>query len=343
MATSSKILVVEDELTNSVLLKRLLTKAGYNVVVSHNGADALRLVEREEFDAILTDWMMPLMDGIELIRKTREILQKPPYIIMITALVSESAREYALESGADDYLAKPIEVNDLLTRLSDGLNKTGHSDNIQVVHESAGASTNAIPNFVGVGIATSTGGPPCLIETFRNIPEDIPAAFFVVQHGPNWMLETFAQRLQKETKLQVNLAMKGLKAELGNVYIAPGDYHLKINPNDFVIILDDGPKENFVRPAADPMFRSIAQAFGKYSVGVVMTGLGKDGSQGAGYISSSGGTIIVQTPETAVAPSMPKTLIQSGVPHIAAPLNEIAKRISEAVFNLNIQLKNAKA
>lgn len=338
MEQLKKILVAEDELTNSILLKRLLTKAGYSVVVANNGLDAYKHLEKESFDALLTDWMMPNMDGIELIRKVRESIKEIPLIIMITALVSEGARTYALESGADDYIAKPIDVEELLTRVKDGLDKkeqkapAGSSGPVSRTVES-------LPPFVGVGVATSTGGPPTLIELFRQIPEDVRAAFFVVQHGPSWMLETFSQRLQKETKLKVSLAANGLLAEPGNIYIAPGDKHLRVEQNTFTILLDDGPKENFVRPAADPLLRSLATAFGKYSIAVILTGLGRDGAQGAAQISSVQGTVLVQDPESAVAPSMPRTVIEGGVPTKIIPISEMGRTITEIIFPLAARIK----
>ncbi len=342
MADIIKVLVVEDELTNAILLKRILTKAGYTVVVAHNGMDALKHMERELFDAILTDWMMPQIDGIELIRQLREKTNKLPLIIMVTALVSEGARSYALDSGADDYIAKPIDVDELLTRLKDGLDKKYQSTPTVKINNVVTRDTNIYPPFVAVAIATSTGGPPTLIEVFRGISGSINASFFVVQHGPPWMLETFSQRLQKETPLNVMLAVNGQSISSGNIYISPGDKHLRVDPKNYHIILDDGPKENFVRPAADPLFRSIADAFGRYSVGVVLTGLGRDGTQGCAMISSVKGAILVQDPETAVAPSMPNTVISSGIVHRKVPLADMAKAISETVFPLAAGLKQKR-
>jgi two-component system chemotaxis response regulator CheB len=250
---------------------------------------------------------------------------------MITALVSEGARTYALESGADDYIAKPIDVEELLTRLKDGLARHQQKEP-QKIEKKITREIDVLPPFMGVVVGTSTGGPPALIEVFKNIPDNINAAFYIVQHGPPWMLETFSLRLQRETPLKVSLATNGAKSEVRNVYIAPGDRHMRINKKDYSIILDDGPKENFVRPAADPLFRSAADAFGKFCIGVILTGLGRDGAQGAGQIASVNGTIIVQDPKDAVAPSMPNTLVNSGVNHKMAPLPNIAKTISETVF-----------
>ena len=338
MSDFTKVLVVEDELTNSILLKRILTKAGYSVVVAHNGADALKHLDREKFDAVLTDWMMPQIDGIELIRQMREKLKPMPLTLMVTALVSEGARSYALESGADDYIAKPIDVDDLLTRLSDGLFKLKQASlQSNVKYETK--DLKVLPPFVGVGIATSTGGPPTLLEVFKNIDKSVKAVFYIVQHGPSWMLETFTQRLAKETNLNVVLATNNTLPEIGTVYVAPGDKHLLIDPVSYKIILDEGPKENFVRPSADPLFRSISDAFGRYGVAVVLTGLGRDAAQGAAQIASVKGTVIVQDPETAVAPSMPTATINSGINHRKVPLPDIGKAISETVFPLAASLK----
>lgn len=341
MSEIKKILVAEDELTNSILLKRILSKAGYSIVVAENGVDALKHLEREQFDALLTDWMMPEMDGIELIRRARERITPIPLIIMITALVSEGARNYALESGADDYIAKPIDMNEILTRLKDGLDRREQKapDKVSRI---VTMNTDAHPPFVSVVIGTSTGGPPTLIKLFQSIPETTHAAFYIVQHGPPWMLETFSQRLQRETKLKVSLAFNRIISEPGNIYIAPGDKHLRIEPRTFRLLLDDGPKENFVRPAADPLFRSAAEAFGKYCIGVILTGLGRDGAQGAAQIAASQGVVLVQAPETAVAPSMPKTIIESGVHHKAIHINDLGKIITDTVFPLAAQLKKFK-
>jgi len=338
MSDLKKILIAEDELTNSILLKRLLTKAGYSVIVSHNGTDALKHLEKETFDALLTDWMMPNMDGIELIRRTREKVRPLPLIIMITALVSEGAKSYALESGADDYIAKPIDVDELLTRVKDGLEKKNQSEPERpssLTHK----EIDVTPPFIGVGVCTSTGGPPTLIELFKNIDERTNAAFFIVQHGPPWMLETFSQRLQRESKLKVILASNGIASEPGNIYVAPGDKHMRIESETMKILLDDGPKENFVRPAADPLFRSMADVFGKYSFGVVLTGLGRDGVQGAAQIASVGGSVIIQDPDSAVAPSMPRTAINSVPKHKIYLLSDLAKALSEMIFPLAASLR----
>lgn len=337
--SGGKVLVVEDELTNAILLKRILNKAGYTTIVAHNGVDALKHLEAESFDAVLTDWMMPQIDGIELIRQMRDKYKVLPLIIMVTALVSDGARAYALESGADDYIAKPIDVEELLTRLKDGLSR--HQQNSpSVIVKVKAKEINVKPPSVGVFIATSTGGPPTLIDVFKNMENTQTASFFIVQHGPSWMLETFAQRLERESNFDVQLAVNGTPIRQGIIYLAPGDKHMKIS-KDYKIKLDEGPKENFVRPAADPLFRSGAETYGKYSVAVVLTGLGKDGTQGAAQIDSVGGKIFVQDPVTAIAPSMPNSIISSDIRHRVVQTEDLGREISEAIFTVNAILKKS--
>ena len=156
------------------------------------------------------------------------------------------------------------------------------------------------------------------------------------------MLDTFSQRLQRETNLKVSLASNDIKSLPGNIYIAPGDKHLRIKPKTFMLALDDGPKENFVRPAADPLFRSASDAFGKYCISIILTGLGRDGAQGAAQIASVQGSVIVQDPESAVAPSMPRTVIETGIAHEVTPLSDLSAAVAMKIKRINAKLIDAK-
>ena len=123
--------------------------------------------------------------------------------------------------------------------------------------------------------------------------------------------------------------------------IAPGDYHLIIDEKTTRIKLDDGPKENFVRPAADPLFRSIVKSFGKYSIGVVLTGLGRDGATGIAQVNSIGGKIIIQDPKTAVADSMPNSAIKMDVDSIICSPDKIADHINNFILDLKDELSKS--
>ncbi len=116
-----KILIAEDDATSALLLQRTLTKGGYDVTVARDGIDALAAMKQKPFDALITDWMMPRMDGIELIRQVRTIVKPDMIIIVITALDSVEAKAHALEAGADDYLAKPYQLRKVLKVLENYL------------------------------------------------------------------------------------------------------------------------------------------------------------------------------------------------------------------------------
>jgi two-component system chemotaxis response regulator CheB len=228
----------------------------------------------------------------------------------------------------------------MLTRIKDGIDRKA-----QVITKEFNAIDDIIvetsPDFVACVIAASTGGPPTLIELFKDIPDNANVAFYIVQHGPPWMLETLSQRLQRETKLKVHLATDGMKTEPGNIYIAPGDYHMKINA-DYSITLDNSPKENFVRPAADPLFHSAAKVFGKYLFAVVLTGLGRDATNGSASVASAKGSVYVQDPNTTVAPSMAKTVIESGIKHQVIALSDLGKTMSKKFVSAVKKLQNER-
>ncbi|GAB1371086.1 chemotaxis response regulator protein-glutamate methylesterase [Candidatus Kapaibacterium sp.] len=335
-----KILIVEDELVGALLLKRVLMKGGYEVVLANNGSEAIEHLRKEKFDAVLTDWMMPHTDGIELIKHIRKKIRPIPFLVLITALASDTAKQYALESGADDFLAKPVDIDDLLSRLRDGLER--HTQDSPVVPVSiVTREIDVKPPHVCVAIASSTGGPPTLMHIFKNLEWKNNAAYLIVQHGPAWMLETYSDRLRKESGMPVHLVPSRLAIEPGAIYLAPGDKHIRVDRDSYHVILDNGPKENFVRPSAEPLFRSAADAYGKYCIGVVLTGLGRDGAQGAAKIASVKGTIIVQDPATCIAPSMPNTVIESGIPHRKVLYDDLPKAISETVFPIAAALKRS--
>lgn len=330
MEKQVKILVVEDEITSTIFLKRLLIKNNYDVKVTYNGLEGIKELELNKYDVVLTDWMMPQVDGIELIRRIRENIQPLPYIIMLTALSSEGAKQHAISSGADDYLAKPIEINELLEKIQVGLKKLSNKVDENSTKNFKVKKRSKLPGFFGIGIATSTGGPQTIVEFISKLSKDTAASYFIVQHGPPWMIETFTNRLKNETNLKVNLAENGMSVKQGNIYICPGDLHLIVN-SDLTLSLQDSPKENFVRPSADPLFRSLAQVFNERSIAVILTGLGRDGSAGASIIKSTGGKVIVQNPDSAIAPSMPRSVIEEGIQDYILQVNKIPS-ICEAII-----------
>jgi len=144
-------------------------------------------------------------------------------------------------------------------------------------------------------------------------------------------LESFISKLRKHTEMKVHLGFDGQSIRAGEIYVAPEDRHMVLDPVYLKIKIIDSPPENFVRPSADPLFKSLAAVFGEYCIAVVLTGMGNDGSIGSGYIAAASGYVVAQEPGTAVAPAMPRSVIELRIADIIVPLGDIARVLSERI------------
>lgn len=329
------VLIAEDDPTALFILQKMLEKEGFSITSATNGLEAFNHIQHKKFDAVLTDWMMPKMDGIELIRKIRDFVKPPPLIVVITSISSASARSHALESGADEFMTKPVypkAVIELLKNCEQKKNQPLLKPSVFSFNKPQTPS-----KFFGVFIGASSGGPNAIRRVFQKIEKTTQASFFVVLHGPAWVLETFAELLQTDTSLRVEMVRDHAIPQPGCVYIAPGDKHMTlIQKDDIFIQLNNGPVENFVRPSVDPLFRSGAGIFGKSALGVILTGMGCDGSMGAAHISRAGGTVIVQDPVTAMVSSMPQKTIDLGVVKDILNVDKIGEVISYYIKTLSL-------
>ena len=324
-----KVLVVDDNSPFRIFLRKILHKAGYQVYLAEDGNQAWDIILEEKPDAVITDWMMPKMDGIELVKKIRSNSSHPPVIIIVTALVLKEAFDKAMQVGADDYLSKPVTPEVLLYSLNKCLNRRGQAP---ISAETEKTITKELPDFYGVGIAASTGGPMTLMKLLSLLNPRDRAAYFAVLHGPGWMLKSFVERGIPNCKLKLKLGDHSLDIKPGEIYLCPGDIHMIVS-DDMKIQLVDSPPENYVKPSADPLFRSIATKFGEKSAAIVLTGMGRDGSLGSGYIKAAGGLVIAQDPSTAVIGSMPKSVIDLRIAQEILSIEQIPEKLTEYFEN----------
>ncbi len=337
----TKILIAEDDALLSKLLEAALRPNYPDLVLTRNGEEALKALRKTPIDVLVTDWMMPGMDGIELIRRVRAECSPPPFIIMSTVLGSNEARDHALRSGADDFLVKPARMAEIRACIEIASQRHNSSRKLvaakPVPARAAWRTNEALPEHVVVAVAASTGGPVALHAVFDEPELPKSAVYLVALHGPEWLHESLVEALRRRSDLDVRLAEDGVTAQPGSVYFACKDRHLTLDA-DFRLKFDDSPPEHFLRPAADPLFRSVARTCGQSALGLVLTGMGNDGASGAAEMAAAGATILAQDPATAVIASMPNAVIAAGIVKEVIPLPGIAAGVGRHVGSLQAAL-----
>jgi two-component system chemotaxis response regulator CheB len=187
-----------------------------------------------------------------------------------------------------------------------------------------------------VTIAVSTGGPKALAHVIPRMPANLPVPVVLVQHMPAVFTELLAERLDRESQVRVLEAKDGLPLQPGTVYIAPGGRHMIVERSGGVarVRCNDDPPENSCRPAADPLFRSVATHYGAGALGVVLTGMGSDGCKGAQVIVEAGGEVFVQDEATSVVWGMPGAVVHAGLHSAEVPLDNVTDAILTRVSRM---------
>jgi two-component system, chemotaxis family, protein-glutamate methylesterase/glutaminase len=350
-AAKIRVLVVDD----SVVIRRLVTQAlsedpGIEVVGSaSNGVLALQRIPQLNPDVITLDVEMPEMDGLETLAHVRREY-KDLRIIMFSTLTRRGATATidALMAGADDYVTKAANVgrvNESLAALRGELVprvnqffvradaprsapvRTAPASGATSVRHASGAvpvfRPRLVPKIVAIGV--STGGPTALSNIMPRFPADFPLPIVIVQHMPPLFTRLLAERLQKQTALAVVEATEGQVVERGHVYIAPGDYHMRVRRagTRVVIALDQAPPENSCRPAVDVLFRSVQEVYGGEALSAVLTGMGQDGLRGVELLKASGAYVVAQDEATSVVWGMPGAIARANLADAVLPIDDI--------------------
>jgi len=187
------------------------------------------------------------------------------------------------------------------------------------------------PEIVAIG--SSTGGPQALFEVLKHLRPDMRLPIVVTQHMPPKFTTILAQHMAQSSGRQCAEGRDGEPIQPGRIYLAPGDFHMVVEARgaNKVIRLNQNPPENFCRPAVDPMFRSLAAAYGDRILAVILTGMGADGCKGAGDIINAGGTLIAQDEASSVVWGMPGAVATAGLCTDVLPLNKVAGYINDFV------------
>jgi len=338
------VLIVEDSPINQKLFTHLCkTDPALAVIgVAGSGEAALAFIATRRPDVILMDIMMPGMNGYETTRRVMENDPIPIVICSASAQPGEVDKTFlALDAGAVAFIRKPVGPGhpDFKAEVSNLVQTLKTMSEIKLVKRQYRKS--AAVAFAGrlpasrlplrlVAIGASTGGPVAVQTLLKNLPRNYPLPLLVVQHIASGFLQGLADWLGSTTGFPVHVATSGLKVLPGHVYLAPDDFQMGITA-DATITLSADPPENGLRPAVSYLFRSVAGAYGPAAVGILLTGMGKDGAEDLRRMKDRGAVTIAQDSESSVINGMPGEAIRLGAASHVLPPESIANLMATLV------------
>jgi two-component system chemotaxis response regulator CheB len=344
-----RVMIVDDSAVIRSLLGRALAVAPEIKVVgtASNGQVAIDTARRADPDVIVLDIEMPVMDGITALPKLLAVAPRAK-VLMASTLTLKNAEVSlrALSAGASDYIPKP-EASQLGAATDFNRELVAKVRTLAGIRKVMGARAPA-PTVAAQGIAlrprslvpprviaigSSTGGPQALLTVLGALPDSMKLPILVTQHMPPTFTTILAEHLTRAAKRPAKEATNGMAVEAGNIYVAPGGFHMIVEAGDPApkLRLTSEPPENFVRPAVDPMLRTTAAVYGSAVLCVILTGMGSDGAKGSQSIADAGGTVIAQDEQSSVVWGMPGATAAAGTCSAVLPLTEVAPFIMRCV------------
>ncbi|WP_215351641.1 chemotaxis-specific protein-glutamate methyltransferase CheB [Sphingopyxis soli] len=323
-----RVMLVDDSLVVRSILERIVDGTpGLQVCASVASAhDALAFLASEPVDVVVLDIEMPGMNGIDALPHILERAANARVLILSSNCVEGGpAAIEALALGASDTLAKPGRGSfsgrfaEVLTERILSLGQLQAPAATRIAYRPpvppAPVVVDADQSLECIAVAASTGGIPAFANFITHLDPRVTAPILLTQHLPDAFMEFYAKQIATMTGRKVCVAAAGMAVEANRIYLAPGDAHLMVVANGArrEIALDRRPVENGCCPSADPMLASVAEVYGKGGVAVVLSGMGRDGANGAERLKSAGGTIFAQAPESCVIWGMPGAVAKAGL------------------------------
>lgn len=338
------VLIVEDSITAQNILASILTADPEIQIMGtvQDGIEALEFLKNKQPDVITMDLQMPRMNGVEV---TRRIMQsKPVPIVIVSAFWTPGNKELAfqfMEAGAvcavekphgksrEDYQRSTKTLVQTVKSMSEiKLVKRRPTSPVSVPAEDAEATKTAGTQVEIVGIGASTGGPPVLRDILSRVPKEFPVPIVVVQHIASGFLQGMVDWLSASLPLKIRICEQGMPLLPGTVYFAPDDYHLQVSREKKAMLSQD-PPDHGLRPSVAHLFRSLADNLGSRSIGILLTGMGSDGSKELKLMRNSGARTIAQDESTSIVFGMPGEAIRLGGATYVLPPDEIAIRLCD--------------
>jgi len=341
-----KVLCVDD----SALVRKLMTEivnsqADMEVVATAPDCLVAReLIKQHNPDVLTLDIEMPRMDGLDFLEKLMRL--RPMPVLMVSSLTERGSEATlrALELGAVDFVAKPkLGIADGLLeyagKITEKLRIVARARPRRFAVQTTRPAILCCPLVTTeklIIIGASTGGPEAIRDVLQPLPPDCPAVL-IAQHMPAGFTRSFAQRLNTLCAVTVREATHGERVLPGHAYLAPGgEQHMKLgrSGSHYVIELESSPHVNRHRPSVDVLFHSVAVAAGKNAIGVILTGMGKDGAQGLLAMRQAGAQTLAQDESSCVVFGMPREAIAIGAADGATPLAQMSQRVLESLSRL---------
>lgn len=341
-----KVLIVEDSsVIRDLLIEILNSDPALEVVgCAKDGEEAIEMVKIKKPHVVTMDVIMPVMNGLEATRRIMEEHPVPIVIISSSTNIKEMELTFkALDAGAVAIMEKPcaghfdfdymagkiIEMIKIMSEIKVVKRwKREKSEPVEIKKPVEGGLISAQIDAVAIG--ASTGGPAVIQTILSGLPMNFPVPIFIVQHIAKGFLPGMAGWLRENTGHVIHIAAHGETPLAGHIYFAPDDFHMGLGKNR-EILLNRGEAENSLRPAVSYLFRSVAEVCGKNAAGVLLTGMGKDGSFELKLMRNRGAVTIVQDEETSVVYGMPGESVKMGGAMYILPPQKIAEKLVSLV------------
>lgn len=336
MEKKIRVLVVDDSDFQRGLVIGILETVPWIEIVgqARDGAEAIEKTVELAPDLITMDIRMPVMDGIQA---TREIMGAKPTPIVVASSTIRDEQKFTfrcLNQGALDFVAidpeKGIIAEDLISKvkLCSGIRVVTHPRlGLRRRPPLERAGPTARERYGILGIAVSTGGPVALREVLGRLPKDFPVPIVIVQHISEGFTPGLAEWLAGESKVKVVVAKEGDRLAPSTAYLAPSGRHLSIDEEERIRLSEEDLPGGYHKPSADVMLQSIAEVYGARAIGLIMTGMGKDGTRGIQAIREAMGFTMAQDEASSVIYGMNKVAIEEGSVVEVVPLDQIARAL----------------